>query len=91
MKIDLRYTVLRAGKCQLMVPNSAFVTREFLVYDAEPSVAEGQAGLGDPFGAFGWGGLRGGAAAVEPLAPLQPAPGMNSMNGVYPDRGPYHF
>lgn len=35
-KVDLRYTVLRDGRRRLMVPNTAFVSREFMVYDEGP-------------------------------------------------------
>ncbi|WPT18166.1 hypothetical protein PSENEW3_00006167 [Picochlorum sp. SENEW3] len=32
-KVDLRYTVVRQGRRKLMIPNSAFLTREFMVLD----------------------------------------------------------
>lgn len=32
-KVDLRYTVVRQGRRKLMVPNSTFLTREFMVLD----------------------------------------------------------
>jgi len=35
-KVDLRYTIVRQGRRRLMVPNSAFITREFMVMDEGP-------------------------------------------------------
>jgi len=35
-KVDLRYTIVRQGRRRLMVPNSAFLTREFMVLDDGP-------------------------------------------------------
>lgn len=35
-KVDLRYTIVRQGRRKLMVPNSAFITREFMVMDEGP-------------------------------------------------------
>jgi hypothetical protein len=32
-KVDLRYTVVRQGRRRLVIPNSAFLTREFMVMD----------------------------------------------------------
>ena len=32
-KVDLRYTVVRQGRRKLMIPNSTFLTREFMVLD----------------------------------------------------------
>jgi hypothetical protein len=32
-KVDLRYVIVRQGRRRLMVPNSAFITREFMVMD----------------------------------------------------------
>lgn len=54
-KMDLRYTCLRAGGRRLMVPNTAFMSREFLVVD-DPSALGGSraeqerllAGVGGP-------------------------------------------
>ncbi len=40
-KVDLRYTVVRQGRRKLMVPNSAFLTREFMVLDESYSEASG--------------------------------------------------
>lgn len=40
-KVDLRYTIVRQGRRRLMVPNSAFITREFMVLDDGP-VGENQ-------------------------------------------------
>lgn len=36
-KVDLRYTVVRQGRRKLMVPNSTFLTREFMVLDDSTS------------------------------------------------------
>lgn len=36
-KIDLRYTSIRQGSRRLMVPNSAFITREFMILDDVPA------------------------------------------------------
>lgn len=38
-KVDLRYTVVRQGRRKLMIPNSAFLTREFMVLDESYSEA----------------------------------------------------
>ena len=35
-KVDLRYTIVRQGRRRLMIPNSAFITREFMVMDDGP-------------------------------------------------------
>lgn len=35
-KVDLRYVIVRQGRRRLMVPNSAFITREFMVVDDGP-------------------------------------------------------
>jgi hypothetical protein len=43
-KVDLRYTVVRQGRRKLMVPNSAFLTREFMVLDESYSEASGEGG-----------------------------------------------
>ena len=43
-KVDLRYTVVRQGRRKLMVPNSAFLTREFMVLDESYSDASGEEG-----------------------------------------------
>jgi hypothetical protein len=40
-KVDLRYTVVRQGRRKLMVPNSTFLTREFMVLDDSYSEASG--------------------------------------------------
>ena len=32
--VDLRYTVVRKGNARMFLPNSSFLTREFLVFDA---------------------------------------------------------
>ena len=34
--VDLRYTVVRKGNARMFLPNSSFLTREFLVFDQEP-------------------------------------------------------
>lgn len=39
--VDLRYTVLRNGRHRLMVPNSRFVQKEFLVIDTAPLLQAG--------------------------------------------------
>lgn len=39
-KVDLRYTMIRQGKRRLMVPNSAFLTREFMVLEDAPAGSE---------------------------------------------------
>lgn len=36
-KVDLRYTMIRQGRRRLMVPNSAFLTREFMVLEDGPA------------------------------------------------------
>lgn len=33
----LRYTTIKSGRRRLLVPNSAFITREFMVLDDGPS------------------------------------------------------
>ena len=43
-KVDLRYTVVRQGRRKLMVPNSAFLTREFMVLDESYSETSGEGG-----------------------------------------------
>jgi hypothetical protein len=35
-KVDLRYTTIKSGRRRLLVPNSAFITREFMVLDDSP-------------------------------------------------------
>lgn len=49
-KVDLRYTILRSGRRRLHVPNSAFLTREFMVLEDVPLGPEQQqqAGRGLP-------------------------------------------
>jgi hypothetical protein len=50
-KVDLRYTSIRQGRRRLMVPNSAFLTREFMVLEDVAPGGEGPpgaAGSGDP-------------------------------------------
>lgn len=34
--VDLRYTVVRKGNVRMFLPNSSFLTREFMVFDAAP-------------------------------------------------------
>jgi hypothetical protein len=41
-RVDLRYTMIRAGRRRLMVPNSAFLTREFMVLEDAPAGAGGE-------------------------------------------------
>jgi small-conductance mechanosensitive channel len=44
-KVDLRYTILRQGKRRLVVPNSSFLLREFMISDDAP-VGGGGTGTG---------------------------------------------
>ena len=46
-KVDLRYTVVRQGRRKLMIPNSAFLTREFMVLDESYSEASDKGDEGD--------------------------------------------
>ena len=41
-KVDLRYTVVRQGKRKLVIPNSAFLTREFMVMDESGEQSKGK-------------------------------------------------
>lgn len=36
-KVDLRYTVVRQGRRRLVIPNSAFLTREFMIVEESPT------------------------------------------------------
>lgn len=46
-KVDLRYTVVRQGRRKLMVPNSTFLTREFMVLDDSTPATETASKNGD--------------------------------------------
>jgi hypothetical protein len=73
-KVDLRYTVLRQGKRRLMVPNTAFVNREFMVVDE--AVVPGASG-----GAGSWGyGAQQQDAATQTEQPGVPGPGWDAGN-----------
>ena len=49
-KVDLRYTVVRQGRRKLMIPNSTFLTREFMVLD-DMTASEASSSNGNGHGA----------------------------------------
>ncbi|BDA40743.1 probable miniconductance mechanosensitive channel MscM at C-terminar half [Coccomyxa sp. Obi] len=49
-KVDLRYTIVKNGPRRLFVPNSAFLTREFMVVDDPSNKAKRDLGADEDFG-----------------------------------------
>ncbi|KAK9916727.1 hypothetical protein WJX75_006289 [Coccomyxa subellipsoidea] len=73
-KVDLRYTIVKNGPRRLFVPNSAFLTREFMVVDDPSNKTKRDLGAEEEFGMHG------------PQPPLEPGmwriPYFNARGGM---------